>query len=192
MTTYHARKSAAAKHVATWLTTLLFVLSPCLGNGDTAQDEYEVKAAMLLNIARYVTWPESGARKPSDPVTIGVLASPVVVRQIETALADKKIGSRPIKVRLIKSVAICTDCDIAFTTGTEFASTSRDFAALSTKAVLTVGDTEGFALQGGIIGLTIKDRRLHIAVNLKAAQRSGLVISSRILRLANVVGEVAW
>jgi hypothetical protein len=50
--------------------------------------------------------------------------------------------------------------------------------------VLTVSDAEGFASQGGVIGLFLEDNRVRFEVDLTAAQAAGLQISSKLLRLS--------
>ena len=50
-------------------------------------------------------------------------------------------------------------------------------------------ETEGFAMLGGIIILTIEGNKLHFEVNPTAADRAGLKISSKLLGLAKIVKE---
>jgi hypothetical protein len=54
---------------------------------------------------------------------------------------------------------------------------------------LTVGETEGFAVLGGIINLTVEDNKVHFEINRLAADRAGLKISSKLLRIAKIVKE---
>jgi len=54
---------------------------------------------------------------------------------------------------------------------------------------LTVGETEGFAVLGGIINLMVEGNKLHFEVNLNAAERAGLKISSKLLSMARIVKE---
>ena len=53
--------------------------------------------------------------------------------------------------------------------------------------VLTVSDGKGFSLAGGIIELYVEGGRMRFAINLDAADRSGLRLSSRLLGLAKIV-----
>ena len=55
--------------------------------------------------------------------------------------------------------------------------------------VLTVGDGDGFARGGGMIGLFVEDGRMRFAINPNAAQRAGLRLSSQLLKLARIVKE---
>ena len=53
-----------------------------------------------------------------------------------------------------------------------------------------MGETKGFAAQGGIINMTIEENKVHFEVNQLAAERAGLKISSKLLSLAKIVKEV--
>jgi YfiR/HmsC-like len=54
---------------------------------------------------------------------------------------------------------------------------------------LTVGETEGFAPGGGIIQLVLRDNRVRLMVNVEAAERARLKISSKLLALAEIVRD---
>ena len=60
---------------------------------------------------------------------------------------------------------------------------------LKGSSTLTVGETEGFAEQGGIINLTVEENKVHFEVNPLAAERAGLKISSKLLNIAKIVKE---
>jgi len=60
-------------------------------------------------------------------------------------------------------------------------------SSLDSAPVLTVSELTGFAKVGGIIRLMDYDNRLHFKVNLAAARRIGLTISTDTLKLADAV-----
>jgi len=57
--------------------------------------------------------------------------------------------------------------------------------------ILTVSDAPGFLDEGGMIELRIIDRRIRFAVNVQAASRAGLRLSSQLLDLAIEVRGLA-
>ena len=87
----------------------------------------------------------------------------------------------------MSSAAAGTDCHLLFTSRLERKRTAEESALLARASVLLVGDGDHFAAQGGAVGLVVKDRHLQMEINVQAAQRSSLNISSRILRLATLV-----
>ena len=76
---------------------------------------------------------------------------------------------------------------MAFVSESEQRRLSPILAGLESHHVLSIGDMEGFAEQGGIIGLTKVDGKVRFAINVDAAQRAGLTISSKLLKLASIV-----
>jgi hypothetical protein len=53
--------------------------------------------------------------------------------------------------------------------------------------VLTVGEHEEFLTDGGMIRLFVEDNKVRFSINQKAADAAGILISSRLLRLARAV-----
>lgn len=52
---------------------------------------------------------------------------------------------------------------------------------------LTVGESEHFLQEGGMIGFLLEENKIRFEVNLEAAQNAKLRISSRLLALAKSV-----
>jgi preprotein translocase subunit Sec61beta len=50
-----------------------------------------------------------------------------------------------------------------------------------------VGDAEGFIQKGGIVRFVTEENKIHLRISPKAAKRANLAISSKILRLAEIV-----
>jgi hypothetical protein len=69
------------------------------------------------------------------------------------------------------------------------AQVDRLFETIDGQPVLTVADMPGFAQAGGILDLITIDDRLRFNVNTTAAERAGLKLSAKLLRLAATVIE---
>ncbi len=54
-------------------------------------------------------------------------------------------------------------------------------------AVVTVGEMKGFARAGGIINFFTEHDKIRFEINVGAAERAGLSISSKLLNLARIV-----
>jgi hypothetical protein len=59
--------------------------------------------------------------------------------------------------------------------------------SLEDSAILTVGEIQGFPDDGGVINFRLEDSRVRFEINLEAAGRAHLRISSRLLSLAQAV-----
>jgi hypothetical protein len=53
--------------------------------------------------------------------------------------------------------------------------------------ILTVGEDNAFAQNGGIINFVLKNGNVRLEVDLAAARQAGLTIHSRLLAVADVV-----
>ena len=53
--------------------------------------------------------------------------------------------------------------------------------------VLTVGEVEGFAEQGGMVNLLAGPNRIVMEINREVANRAGLSVSSQLLKLAKLI-----
>ena len=53
--------------------------------------------------------------------------------------------------------------------------------------ILTVGEADRFAEDGGAIGFCTEDNKIRFEVNLDAAGKAGLKISAKLLALAKTV-----
>ena len=58
---------------------------------------------------------------------------------------------------------------------------------VSDSSVLTVGETGNFTDKGGVISFVLKEKKVRFEINLAAAKRAKLEISSKLLRLASRV-----
>jgi len=77
---------------------------------------------------------------------------------------------------------------LLFVADTDPAAARRALAAVESRPVLTEARRSGFAESGGMIGFRVTpDGRVTFDVNLANAERSGLRVSSQLLRVARVV-----
>ncbi|PYP25425.1 MAG: hypothetical protein DMD51_08585 [Gemmatimonadetes bacterium] len=60
-------------------------------------------------------------------------------------------------------------------------------ANLRNRPILTVSDDAGFAERGGMIRFVTDQNRIRLQINLDAAQAASLTVSSKLLRVADIV-----
>jgi hypothetical protein len=147
--------------------------------------EYEVKAAFLYNFAKFVDWGDDA----SDPLVLAVLGDDPFGATLERALRDRLVRGRPIRVRRAARAGAIGDADVVFVCASERGRLDGVLAALRERAVLTVGDFERFAQRGGMIEFISRENRVHFRINLGATRRAGVRLSSRLLAVAEVVGD---
>lgn len=151
--------------------------------------EYQVKAAFLFNFAKFVEWPADAFASSQAPFVICVLGEDPFGPMLDATLAGKTMGTHPVLLRRIKEHSDARRCHIVFVSSSE----SRNFAAVVDSvrgfAVLLVGDTDGFAAAGGSIEFTLEGNHVRFLINPDAAQRAGLMLSSKLLMLARIVHD---
>jgi hypothetical protein len=78
-------------------------------------------------------------------------------------------------------------CQIIFISSSEKTRLPAIMAKIKTAPVLTIGETEGFLEQGGMINFTKKEDRIRLEINLEAARLAKVQISSKLLSVADAV-----
>jgi hypothetical protein len=156
-------------------------LAPRVRAQSASQREYEIKAAYLYNFIKYVDWPSYG-----DTITIGVLGGNPFGTAL-TPLNGKIVKGRRLLVRELDSVRDAQKCQIIFVSSSEKQRLQEIFESLRSARVLTVGETQGFADGGGIINFIEENNKVRFEINAEAARRTGLNISSELLKLARLV-----
>lgn len=161
------------------------LLLPCLSAAQgTGTSEYAVKAAFLFNFAKFVEWPEGAFRGPDEPLTFCVLGEGPLGAELERAVAGKTVGGRQAAVRRLAQLAGLGECRILFVGSSERTRFDQILAAVGDRAILTVGEEEGFNRAGGIISFVVRQSRVRFRIEHETAVRSGLKLSSRLLELA--------
>jgi len=182
------------KRTGTTVTCLVFLLVlmiafPDAGTAGEVEKEYVLKAAFVYKFIGFVEWPDAAPAGKTGPFRLCFAGDAAVAEHFNT-LNDKTINNRPIRVHGLASVDECTGCDILFVSrGTDQETMERYLEQLKGKPVLTIGETKGFAQGGGVINIFFKETRPKFEINPVAADRQGLKLSSRLLKLAIIVDE---
>lgn len=164
--------------------------SPAAHSQSGEPAEYQLKAAFLFNFAKFIQWPSASFANPRSEFGICILGDDPFGKSIDDLLRGKTIGDHPVAVTRAKRLQDLAHCQIVFVSSSEKKRVPQILADLNGSNTLAVGETEGFAASGGVIQFTIEEQRVRFIINVDAAQRAGLQISSKVLALARVVGDV--
>lgn len=147
-----------------------------------------VKAAALLNLARFVHWPPAAFNSPTDAFIIGVLGTDPFGKFLDELVKAERIGDRPIEVRRFGSAREAVTSHLLYVGPPYDASLGERLAVLRGRPVLLVGERNArFESTAGMVSLGIVGNRLALRINLDAANAANLQVSSRVLRIAEVV-----
>ena len=151
--------------------------------------EAEVKAAAFYNIVTFTDWPASTFQSSEAPLVIGVLGQGPIASLLAALVANETWRGRPVIVRHFAAPAAARDCHVLFIARSEQGRWRTITRQIAKRPILTISDFEGFAREGGVVQLGIDRNKLRLTVNLAAARNNGLAISSKVLRLAEVIDE---
>ena len=149
--------------------------------------EYQVKAAFLFNFAKFVEWPPSSFSDASAPLRICVFGLNPFGQELRDIAHEKTVNGRKLEVSDVADLQQARKCQILFISSSEKKQMKQILTGLSGTGVLTVGDTKGFAEQGGMINFVLENDRVQFEVSRKAAEQAGLKISSKLLSVAKLV-----
>jgi hypothetical protein len=150
--------------------------------------EYPLKALFLYNFGSYVEWPPDAYASENAPFVIGVLGSGPLEYSLKELAATKTIGKRKIVVEKFASVDKIQPCQILFVTRSVDARQQREaLEKLKNHQVLVVGESAGFAGQGGTVNFFIESNKVRFEINPESAKQHQLKISSKLLSLAKIV-----
>jgi hypothetical protein len=152
-----------------------------------AATEYQIKALCLLNLAKYVDWPAQAFAETNSPIVIGIIGENKFEDDLKDAMEGKCIGGRKIMVTAVASEKDYRKCQILFIGASDTAGEAEVLKGVKSLPILTVGETEQFARDGGIIDFTTRDEKVRFVIDLNAARAVGLGISSKLLSLAETV-----
>jgi YfiR/HmsC-like len=149
--------------------------------------EYQVKAAFLFHFAQFVDWPPETFKDAGSPLTYCTIGEDPFSGALDQSLSGKTIGTRPLRIQHLKPAQATQNCQVLFIGASETRKFSEIMASASGRPILTVGETEHFAADGGVIGFCVEANKIRFEVNLEAAEKANLKISARLLALAKTV-----
>jgi hypothetical protein len=149
--------------------------------------EYQVKAAFLYHFSQFVDWPEGTFKDASSPLVYCTVGEDPFHGALDTSISGKAIGARPLQVTHFQQPQALRGCQILFIGAGEKRLVPAVLASLKGNAVLTVGESQNFVQDGGMIGFLLEENKIRFEVNLDAAEHAKLKLSSRLLALAKRV-----
>ena len=167
---------------------LLFLLSPvftCAQTDDSA--EYPVKLAFLYNFTKFVEWPAEAYPGPEAPLNICLVGQDPFGCDMEQALRSRTVGNHPVALLKFKPGQSLKGCHIVFVSADLGRRSMAIVADLGNSDTLTVGESQDFAGNGGMIRFMIEENKVRFEVNLEATKKTHLRISSKLLALARII-----
>jgi YfiR/HmsC-like len=145
---------------------------------------YDVQAVYLFDFTKFVRWP---AASEHETISICIAGQQVFADSLTRIVAGERIDSHTLSVRLVQQAQDETACDILFIGSAAEGRLDSLLAATNGKPILTVSDVPGFLDRGGMIQFLIVGNRVRFSVDLRPVARSGISVSSELLKVAVAV-----
>lgn len=148
--------------------------------------EYRFKAVYLFNFLKFTEWPDSVFESPSSPIIIGIAGDDPFGLILDETVQSENINGRPIWVKRFRLGDDITACHALFISpkAKEPSDILRRVADLP---ILTVVDVNNTGTSGGEINFYLANNKVRFEVDMHALQRSGVKLSSKLLRLAKII-----
>lgn len=190
--TCHTLRSPIAPALARFCAGVILLECASAAWADTTSmgtnQEYELKAAFVFNFAKFTEWPDLAFIDESTPIDLCVVGSTPFSSHLD-AFDGKTIHGRNINVKTLAADADVSRCHIAYFGQSSSQYVRATLGKLRGHGLLSIGEDQSFLHNGGLITLFIEDNKIKFRVNVSAIPKTGLKISSKLLRLADVYHE---
>ncbi len=103
---------------------------------------------------------------------------------LSTTTVGESVKGKKVAVKTISRAQDGASCQILFISSSEEVRLKEILAVLDNTSVLTVSDMPYFTRRGGMIQFVTEANRIRFEVNLTSAERTGLILSSQLLKVA--------
>lgn len=148
--------------------------------------EYSLKAVFMYHFCQFINWPPSRFQTDKTPFVIGVLGDNPFGNLLSDTVRGETVRGRAIELKHLKHPKEGQSCHLLFISDKALAEHPDAIAMVNGHSVVTVGESDGFLNQGGMIALTAEQNRIRVRIYLAAAAAAQVEISSKLLRIADI------
>lgn len=174
---------AAAVGLAGLLAVSPPVLAVAADRPQHVLSEAEAKAGFLYNCAMFVSWPGDVERRELVIGVVGDEHVSAVVREMQ----GQQVDGRTLRVAPVHAHGRLDHYHILFVSGGDPAAAKAVLRRVGGAAVLTVGESDDFTSEGGVVRLFTDQGRLRFEINMTRVESAGLKVSAKMLGLARIV-----
>jgi hypothetical protein len=162
----------------------MFAFAAAIGSASADTDTLAdtVRATYLYKFETFVEWPPGTFALPTSPFVLCILGDEAFAALLENTGRGERVGQRGFQVRRVAGATDIAGCQLVYVTAGEEGHAAAVLGAARDAPMLTVTDAADGAK--GIINFVLRDNRIRFEIDDAAAARNGLVISSKLLRLA--------
>jgi hypothetical protein len=188
-----ARRTRRRRNLTLRLLPWLALLPAFAATADAQEARTrEVKAAFILNIARFVEWPASAFAHHDREIHLCLYRSNPLGGATDT-IRGKQVRGRSLQIRTVQSFAAPEGCNILFVPPSELHRFEAEPHTVTPgQPLLTI--TDGTAVKDRVpfarhilVTLVREQRRIGFQIDRHVLKHSGLNMSSELLKLGRIV-----
>jgi hypothetical protein len=166
-------------------TLLLVIKTPAFAQ--KVADEYQIKAVFLFNFAQFLEWPTNAFASPEAPIVIGIVGKDPFGSALKETVKGELIGGRQLIIKNFAPGEEIDFCHILFVHRLDQSKVKDLLEQIKDKNTLTVSDDKNFIASGGMINFITANNKIKFQINPDRARANGISISSKVLKLAEIV-----
>lgn len=150
--------------------------------------EYQVKAALIYKLTKFISWPEDSLNNGSHfgICILGDNRFGAAIKELE----NQTTKGKPITIKHFQySDGINSQCQVVFIEQSKERFLVPIFNSLAPHSVLTIGDFTGFAETGGVLELRNNNGKTEFVINLASLKKANLLASAPLLELATTIAQ---
>ncbi len=196
MSVWRTFKESCICGIILWLGTTTTLVTPVVAADPGGQRINKVKAAFVLNIARFVTWPPEVFEDHIGRLLLCIYRTNPFDDALDS-IRGEMVGGRQLDIIRVEKFADTDSCQILLIPLLELDVFAEETRSGMTRPLLTIADridaaTEPAIEDGILVSLVRKGKHIRFEIDLGRTRKTGLKMSSELLKHAWIVGEDSW
>lgn len=151
--------------------------------------DFKVKAIFLFNFVQFVEWPEGTFEAADSPIVIGILGDDPFGAYLDETVKGELVRGHAMEIRRYRAADEAVKCHVLYVNQSRAEKIEQVLTSIKGRHILTVGETTAFTKNGGMIRFFSDNNKVRIRINLEETKEENLTISSRLLKLAEIVSS---
>ncbi len=164
---------------------VLLLLPPQFVFALTAAEEYEIKAVYLFSLGHFIRWNQEISAQDFEICVFG--KNPFGNDLDYIIHKEKQIQAHHVLFKQLSSLQDIFSCHIVFLSYSAQTQFATIFAAIKNKPILTVGDTERFIIEGGMVQFYQRKGKIRLLIDPQTIEDSGLKANSHLMGVAQSI-----
>ncbi|MBI2510572.1 MAG: YfiR family protein [Opitutae bacterium] len=144
----------------------------------------ELRAAFLLNLARFVRWPGATPGEPDGTFVLGYFQADPIAAPLRQIVQGESIAGLSIELRELRRYDDFSRCNLVYVGDTLRSDVVRAIGRQRVHPVLFVGDSYRLLSVGGHVQFFQQGGQVRLRISPENLRSAGLVPDSRLLRVA--------